>query len=92
MILYGTTYTWKFFFWLIFLPLIFVMVAFDVIVGVFRIVSLPAFDDMFEIMSQIEMLTHFTSYRGEENEGYMNTQYITYHLLGLLMIWGKSMI
>ena len=72
-----------------FLIWFFVMVAFDVIVGVFRIVSLPAFDDMFEIMSQIEMLTHFTSYRGEENEGYMNTQYITYHLLGLLMIWGN---
>ena len=67
----------------------FILFAVDVVVGLLHSVSLPGIDQLFEMMSNIDMLVHYTSYEDRDRLVYMNTQYFTYHILGFLLIFGN---
>ncbi len=66
-----------------------ILVIMDLFIGFFISFEIPVVNDLFNMIDELEMLSHYESYAGEDIDGsYFSTQYITYHLLGLLMLEG----
>lgn len=59
----------------------------DVVIQVFDLFNV---DSLFNHLSLIDLdaINHFTAYEDSEVGGYFSTQYITYHIIGLLMLRG----
>lgn len=64
------------------------LIFLDILIGLVVAFEIPVVTDLFNLIGQFEQLSHYDNYVGEEVESYFSTQYLTYHLLGLLMLWG----
>lgn len=65
-----------------------IMLILDVLFNISSSYTLPYISQLFETIEEVEMLTHYSEYSTQESDSYFNTQYLTYHLFGLAMIFG----
>ena len=67
----------------------FVVLVFDVVLYTTQIYTTSFIDKLFETITDIEMMSHYTEYSSNEGENYFSTQYLSYHLFGFLMLFGN---
>ncbi len=67
----------------------FVLLFLDVLNGFIFTFDNPLLSEIFNFIDSIEELSHYNSYEGEKSTGYFTTQYITYHVFGLLALKGN---
>ena len=65
-----------------------VLIVLDIIMATVITFQIPFVSDIFNLMGEIEMLSHYDNYNNEDAGSYFSTQYVTYHLFGLLMLLG----
>lgn len=65
-----------------------VMLILDVLFYFSSSYTLPYISQLFEVIEEVEMLTHYSEYSTQESDSYFNTQYMTYHIFGFAMIFG----
>ena len=61
----------------------------DIILTAVYTFQIPYISDFFELMDEWEMLSRYDAYNEEEAGSYFSTQYVTYHLFALLMLFGN---
>lgn len=64
------------------------LIGLDLFMGFVHTVEIPFISQFFSMVGEFEELAHFDKYSEEVAESYFSTQYVTYHLFGLLMLWG----
>ena len=72
-----------------FLYWFFTLIVLDIVISFFFSFAIPIVSGLFDMMEELEELSHFNAYKNAEVEGYFTTQYITYHAFGLLMLLGN---
>lgn len=65
------------------------LIGVDLLLAISPNVNIPIVSNIFGTIEQIEVLSHYESYEDEKAGSYLSTQYVTYHLFGLLMILGN---
>lgn len=65
-----------------------VLLILDVLLNIFNSYSIPYVSQLFEMMSEIDEMTHYAAYSTQEASSYFDTQYLTYHILGFAMLFG----
>ena len=67
----------------------FALIILDILIGFVFSLEIPIVSGLFNMLEDLEDLSHFNAYNDAEVEGYFSTQYVTYHVFGLLMLWGN---
>lgn len=65
-----------------------ILILLDIIIATLFTFQIPYVSDIFDLLGEIEMLSRFDKYNNEVAGSYFSTQYVTYHLFGLLMLLG----